>query len=159
MPINSDELRHSLLFLPVEHWEPITRYLEKGTEPTGFLAALLADDRMGMLQYATSNDKAALYSGDYYIFRKLLPPASWGSVDKVRAWCRGEHQPATRVPEQRPGEPTYNELARALRAVTRCDVGTLATLEAAKRLVARVRFDDDPVTAVWSHARPDGGAA
>lgn len=140
--------RQELARFPIIHIASFMSYLEHGKNPTDFLHAFLAGDRTTTLRYATATDKTGLANGDYAGILPFLPPGSYGSYDAVSAWC-ARRGLAGRQHET--GEPTYNELARALRCalemtqhiMTSLSLKDSMRLAAAKAVAARVPFDDD----------------
>lgn len=63
----------------------LLRYRDKGYEPGGFLASVLANDLMGAVSRADSENKHVLKEICNWIYMRM-PSSSWGNADKVETW-------------------------------------------------------------------------
>ena len=68
--------------------EVIARYMIDGLQPGGFFRSVLANDMIGAMPRShPSNSVIALGNLCRWIF-ETAPAESWGSYEKVDAWCR-----------------------------------------------------------------------
>jgi hypothetical protein len=67
--------------------EALTRYVERGILPGGFLLAVLCNDLMESLGRADSYNRASIFQICQYIYNNL-PANSHGNTSKVSAWVR-----------------------------------------------------------------------
>jgi hypothetical protein len=63
----------------------LLRYRDKGYEPGGFLASVLANELMGAVSRADGENKHVLKEICNWIYHRM-PSSSWGNSDKVEAW-------------------------------------------------------------------------
>jgi hypothetical protein len=121
-------------------------YLAQGVKPGGFLCAVLRGDAEAARLLADESNKARMDDGSWARLLEILPPECHGSPERFAAW-RAHAGASAQGPA--PGEPSYNELARALRfvmdnVITTASMEHEAGLESARALAARVRFGDAP---------------
>lgn len=65
--------------------DSLSRWIDHGLEPGGFLMAVLRNDLKGALSRADSYNRASLYQIVQYCYAEI-PSACWGSSDKVEQW-------------------------------------------------------------------------
>ena len=71
--------------LPEHMREAVSRYLNDGTMPGGFLAAVLRNDLVRAVTLADDKNTAALFAWAMWLYNEC-PDDAWGSREKVREW-------------------------------------------------------------------------
>lgn len=65
----------------------IRRYIDKGIEPGGFLAAVICNDLRGAVGRADAENLSQLPAFVSYFYNDA-PSSCWGSPEKFEAWLR-----------------------------------------------------------------------
>lgn len=69
--------------------DALTRYVEHGIKPGGFLTAVLSNDLFGAFSRADPLNAAAMQDIVKFIYNEL-PAGAWGSPEKVQAFVKTE---------------------------------------------------------------------
>jgi len=69
----------------------LTRYVEKGFQPGGFLTAVLANDLFGAVGRADAENSQALKAIVEFVYNQM-PSNSWGSREAVQDWLYQHHR-------------------------------------------------------------------
>lgn len=73
--------------IPDHCHDPIENYLIHGYEPGGFLTAVLSNDLFTAVGRADHINSASLSNIALWIANNA-PQGSWGSYERVQAWCK-----------------------------------------------------------------------
>lgn len=80
-----------------EMWVPssvqtaLTRYVEQGIMPGGFLAAVLSNDLVGTFAQADSSNVSRIEDIVSFVYNRM-PSSSWGSLQQVRDYADSVRQ-------------------------------------------------------------------
>jgi hypothetical protein len=81
-------------YLKQKHYDSISLYVRKGSNPGHFLAAVLANDLMGATSRADDESFGDLKAITMFIYNDV-PGMCCGTREKVNAWLAGAHREYT----------------------------------------------------------------